>query len=116
MRRYLIVDVFTDTPLEGNQLAVFPDAEGLSPGRMQQMAREMNLSESVFVLPSEQGGDARIRIFTPTQELPFAGHPTLGCAFTLCGQRGLDAIALETGAGIIHVEFDAQAGQPGLPG
>ncbi|HEY2443539.1 MAG TPA: PhzF family phenazine biosynthesis protein [Streptosporangiaceae bacterium] len=121
MRRYVIVDVFTDTPLQGNPLAVFLDGDGLSADRMQQVAKEMNLSETVFVLPPERGGDARIRIFTPTQELPFAGHPTLGSAFTLCGQRGLDSIALETEAGVIAVEFDGQAGaggagQPGRPG
>ena len=99
MRPYVIVDVFTQTPLEGNPLAVYTDAEGLPGERMQQVAREMNLSETVFVLPAEAGGDARIRIFTPLAELPFAGHPTLGCAFVLCGQRGLGAITLETGAG-----------------
>jgi trans-2,3-dihydro-3-hydroxyanthranilate isomerase len=111
MRRYVIVDVFTDTALEGNPLAVFTGGDGLSPGRMQQVAREMNLSETVFVLPPEQGGDAQIRIFTPVTELPFAGHPTLGSAFALCQQRGLDTIALETGAGVIRVEFG-----PGLQG
>jgi trans-2,3-dihydro-3-hydroxyanthranilate isomerase len=132
MRPYLIVDVFTQTPLEGNPLAVFTDAEGLPAERMQQLAREMNLSETVFVLPAENGGDARIRIFTPRAELPFAGHPTLGSAFVLCGQRGLGEITLETGAGPIQVTFaEAAAGDapatdadgqailphpPGLPG
>jgi trans-2,3-dihydro-3-hydroxyanthranilate isomerase len=127
MRPYVIVDVFTDTPLEGNPLAVFTDADALPPDRMQQVAREMNLSETVFVLPPEAGGDARIRIFTPVAELPFAGHPTLGSAFVLCGQRGLDAIGLETGAGVIRVEFAGRDGlappppagpppAPGLPG
>ncbi len=121
MRPYVIVDVFTSTPLEGNPLAVLTDAEGLAADRMQQVAREMNLSETVFVLPPEEGGDARIRIFTPSTELPFAGHPTLGTAFVLCGQRGLDVIGLETGAGVIRVEFAARDGQgppesPGLAG
>ena len=111
MRPYVIVDVFTGTPLEGNPLAVFTEADGLPPDRMQRVAREMNLSETVFVLPPASGGDARIRIFTPATELPFAGHPTLGTAFVLCGQRGLDAIELETGAGVIRVEF---AGRNGL--
>jgi trans-2,3-dihydro-3-hydroxyanthranilate isomerase len=110
MRSYVIVDVFTGTPLEGNPLAVFTEADGLAPERMQQVAREMNLSETVFVLPPAAGGDARIRIFTPAIELPFAGHPTLGTAFVLCGQRGLDAIGLETGAGLIRVEFAARDG------
>lgn len=116
---YLIVDVFTGTPLEGNPLAVFTEADGLPPDRMQRVAREMNLSETVFVLPPAAGGDARIRIFTPAIELPFAGHPTLGTAFVLCGQRGLDEIELETGAGVIRVEFAGRDGQapqpPGLP-
>src|SRR5487761_1857458 len=121
MWSYVIADVFTDTPLEGNPLAVFTDANGLAADRMQRVAREMNLSETVFVLPPEAGGDARIRIFTPGTELPFAGHPTLGSAFVLCGQRGLDAIDLETGAGVVRVEFAARngldaPGEPGLPG
>jgi trans-2,3-dihydro-3-hydroxyanthranilate isomerase len=115
MHPYVIVDVFTDTPLEGNPLAVFTAGEGIAPERMQRVAREMNLSETVFVLPPEEGGDARIRIFTPAVELPFAGHPTLGSAFVLCGQRGLGAIELETGAGVVRVEFAAVNG-PGLPG
>jgi trans-2,3-dihydro-3-hydroxyanthranilate isomerase len=109
---YVIVDVFTDTPLEGNPLAVFTAADGIAPDRMQRVAREMNLSETVFVLAPEVGGDARIRIFTPSTELPFAGHPTLGSAFVLCGQRGLDAIELETGAGVIRVEFAKNAPAP----
>ncbi|HEY2488964.1 MAG TPA: PhzF family phenazine biosynthesis protein [Streptosporangiaceae bacterium] len=120
MQPYVIVDVFTGTPLEGNPLAVFTEADGLPPDRMQKVAREMNLSETVFVLSPAAGGDARIRIFTPATELPFAGHPTLGTAFVLCGQRGLDAIELETGAGVIRVEFARRNGldspQPsGLP-
>jgi trans-2,3-dihydro-3-hydroxyanthranilate isomerase len=115
MHSYVIVDVFTGTPLEGNPLAVFTEADGLPPDRMQRVTREMNLSETVFVLPPAAGGDARIRIFTPATELPFAGHPTLGTAFVLCGQRGLDAIRLETGAGVIRVEFagrDSLASSP----
>jgi trans-2,3-dihydro-3-hydroxyanthranilate isomerase len=127
MQPYVIVDVFTGTPLEGNPLAVFTEADGLPPDRMQKVAREMNLSETVFVLSPAAGGDARIRIFTPATELPFAGHPTLGTAFVLCGQRGLDAIELETGAGVIRVEFAGRTGLdppqppdlppgPGLPG
>ena len=120
MQPYVIVDVFTGTPLEGNPLAVFTEADGLPPDRMQKVAREMNLSETVFVLSPAAGGDARIRIFTPATELPFAGHPTLGTAFVLCGQRGLDAIELETGAGVIRVEFAGRNGldspqPPGLP-
>lgn len=118
MPDYMIVDVFTGAPLEGNPLAVFTDARDVADDRMQRIAREMNLSETVFVLPPEQGGGARIRIFTPVEELPFAGHPVLGSAYVLCGQRGLDTIALETGAGIIQVDFAAKNGQPppGRPG
>jgi trans-2,3-dihydro-3-hydroxyanthranilate isomerase len=127
MQTYVIVDVFTGTPLEGNPLAVFTEGDGLPPDRMQKVAREMNLSETVFVLSPAAGGDARIRIFTPSTELPFAGHPTLGTAFVLCGQRGLDAIELETGVGVIRVEFAGRNGLdspqppdlppgPGLPG
>jgi trans-2,3-dihydro-3-hydroxyanthranilate isomerase len=77
--RYVVVDVFTDTPLAGNQLAVFTDAREIPEDVMQPLAREMNFSETVFVLLSEEA-DARIRIFTPTTELRFAGHPTLGSA------------------------------------
>ena len=118
MQRYLILDVFTEIPLEGNPLAVFPEADGIPVDRMQRVAAEMNLSETVFVLPPAQGGDARIRIFTPATELPFAGHPTLGAAFALCERRGLGAIGLETGAGLIRVEFEGAGGPagPGLPG
>jgi trans-2,3-dihydro-3-hydroxyanthranilate isomerase len=86
--RYHQVDVFTDTPLQGNPLAVFPDAQGLSDAEMQAIAREMNLSETSFVLPATaegraQGADYRLRIFTPGTELPFAGHPSIGTAWVL---------------------------------
>ena len=81
---YLQYDVFTADPLAGNQLAVFLDARGLEPGRMQAIAREMKFSESTFVLPAEAAGtDVRVRIFTPGAELPMAGHPTIGTAFAL---------------------------------
>ncbi len=93
--RYVVADVFTDTPLAGNALAVFTDGRGLGEDEMQRLARETNLSESVFVLPPEAGGDARIRIFTPSVELPFAGHPTLGSAFVLAGPLQLPEIRLE---------------------
>jgi trans-2,3-dihydro-3-hydroxyanthranilate isomerase len=78
---------------------------------MQQIAREMNLSETVFVLPAEDGGDARIRIFTPASELPFAGHPTLGSALVLAESRGGDLIRLETGAGMVPVEIQREDGR-----
>jgi trans-2,3-dihydro-3-hydroxyanthranilate isomerase len=106
MPQYKIVDVFTDTPLEGNPLAVFTDGRGIPGERMQRIAREMNLSETVFVLPAEGDGDARIRIFTPAVELPFAGHPTLGTAFVLGESTGLAALRLETPARVVRIEFD----------
>jgi len=111
MYPYVIVDVFTDTPLEGNPLAVFTDARDVPSERMQQIAREMNLSETVFVLPAEDDADARIRIFTPSSELPFAGHPTLGAALVLGEPTRKDTIRLETGAGVIPVELEREDGQ-----
>ncbi len=101
--RYVLVDVFTDAPLEGNQLAVFTDATELSAREMQPLARELNLSETVFVLAPEQDGDARIRIFTPAAELPFAGHPVLGTAIVMGAERRCNAVSLETGAGLVRV-------------
>jgi trans-2,3-dihydro-3-hydroxyanthranilate isomerase len=81
---YLHYDVFTGSPLLGNQLAVFTDARGLDTGAMQRLAREMNFSESTFILPAEQSGtDIRLRIFTPMNEMPIAGHPTIGSTFAL---------------------------------
>jgi trans-2,3-dihydro-3-hydroxyanthranilate isomerase len=106
--RYVVVDVFTDTPLAGNQLAVFTDARGLSDEEMQKLAREMNFSESTFVLPAEGEGHARMRIFTPTAELPFAGHPTLGTAFVLAGPMQLPEIRLETKAGVVPVSLERE--------
>jgi trans-2,3-dihydro-3-hydroxyanthranilate isomerase len=105
MYPYVIVDVFTDTPLEGNPAAVVTDARGIPAERMQRIAREFNLSETVFVLPAEDGGDARVRIFTPWVELPFAGHPVLGTAVVLGEEKGAQPIRLETGAGVVPVEL-----------
>jgi len=104
--RYVVADVFTDTPLAGNPVAVFTDARGLETDEMQRLARELNLSESVFVFPAEQGGHARIRIFTPGIEMQFAGHPTLGTAFVLAAPMQLPEIRLETGAGIVPVALE----------
>ena len=104
MYRYVLADVFTGTPLEGNPVAVFTDAQGIEP-RMQQIAREFNLSETVFVLPAGGRGDARIRIFTPAAELPFAGHPVLGTAVVLSEETATGTIRLETGAGVIRVDL-----------
>jgi trans-2,3-dihydro-3-hydroxyanthranilate isomerase len=101
--RYVLLDVFSDAPLQGNQLAVFTAANALAPGTMQPLARELNLSETVFVLAAEQGGDARVRIFTPTAELAFAGHPVLGTAVAVGFERGLQRVTLETGAGAVAV-------------
>jgi trans-2,3-dihydro-3-hydroxyanthranilate isomerase len=104
--RYVVADVFTDTPLQGNQLAVFTDARELPDGSLQRLARELNLSETVFVYPPEAGGHVRIRIFTPSAELPFAGHPVLGTAFVLAAPLQLGEIRLETGVGIVPVTLE----------
>lgn len=106
--RYVTCDVFTDTPLAGNQLAVFTDARRVDNELMQKLAREMNYSETVFVLPAEAGGHARIRIFTPTTEVPFAGHPTLGSAFVLAAPLQLQEIRLETGNGVVPVKLERE--------
>jgi trans-2,3-dihydro-3-hydroxyanthranilate isomerase len=108
---YTIVDVFTDSPLTGNALAVFSDGTQVPPEKMQRLARELNLSETVFVLPPERGGSARVRIFTPAVELPFAGHPILGAAVVLGERRGVSSIELETGLGPVAVELDRRGGQ-----
>ena len=87
--RFVQVDVFTNRPFGGNQLAVFPEAEGIADTEMQAIAREMNFSETTFVLPpTDPDHDARVRIFTPGQELPMAGHPTVGTGFVLGAERG----------------------------
>jgi trans-2,3-dihydro-3-hydroxyanthranilate isomerase len=104
--RYVIADVFTDTPLAGNGVAVFTDAREIPEQQLQPLARELNLSETVFVLPAEGDGHARIRIFTPTAELPFAGHPTLGTAFVLAAPLQLQEIRLETGVGVVPVRLE----------
>ena len=105
--RYVLVDVFTDVALAGNQLAVFTDARDLTSEDMQALAKETNLSETVFVLPpNAPDADVRIRIFTPGVELPFAGHPTLGTAFVLGGPLSKIVIRLETGAGVVPVELE----------
>jgi trans-2,3-dihydro-3-hydroxyanthranilate isomerase len=106
--RYVVADVFTDTPLTGNQLAVFTDGREVDDDTMQKLARETNFSETVFVLPPEAGGHARIRIFTPVMELPFAGHPVLGSAFVLGAPLQLGEIRLETGSGIVPVTLERE--------
>jgi trans-2,3-dihydro-3-hydroxyanthranilate isomerase len=106
--RYVVADVFTDTPLEGNQLAVFTDARELPEARLQPLARELNLSETVYVYPAESDGHAKVRIFTPATEVPFAGHPTLGTAFILAGPLQVVEIRLETGVGVIPVRLERE--------
>lgn len=108
---YMLLDVFAAAPLEGNQLAVFADGRGLDTSTMQAVARELNLSETVFVLPGESGGDARVRIFTPAAEMPFAGHPVLGSAVVLAAALGRDSVVLETGAGPVNVTLAPGAGR-----
>jgi trans-2,3-dihydro-3-hydroxyanthranilate isomerase len=103
-------DVFTSRPLEGNSLAVFSDARGLTDAEMQAVAKEMNLSETTFILPRavdiERERGVRVRIFTVQEELPFAGHPTLGTAFALRGESGAEEIALELNVGRVPVRFE----------
>ena len=109
--RYVVVDVFTETPLQGNQLAVFTDARGVDGELMQRLARELNYSETTFVLPAEEDGHARVRIFTPTVELPFAGHPVLGTAWVLAAPLQLDEIRLEIPSGLVPVRLEREEGR-----
>jgi len=102
---YTLLDVFTTKPLEGNQLAIFTDGRVLTTEEMQRVARELNLSETVFLLAPDAGGDVRIRIFTPRTELPFAGHPVLGAAFVVGEAIGTEIVQLETGLGGIRVDL-----------
>jgi trans-2,3-dihydro-3-hydroxyanthranilate isomerase len=104
--RYVVADVFTDVPLAGNPVAVFTDAREIPEERLQRLARELNLSETVFVYTPDGDANVRIRIFTPTLELPFAGHPVLGTAFVLAGPLQLDEIRLETGSGIVPIRLE----------
>jgi len=115
-------DVFSSRPLEGNSLAVFFDGRGLSDAEMQSIAKEMNLSETTFILPGDAaGGDTemerergvRVRIFTVQEELPFAGHPTLGTAFALRGQTGAREVKLNLNVGTVPVRFDDGAKDDG---
>ncbi|MGD0212913.1 MAG: PhzF family phenazine biosynthesis protein [Terriglobales bacterium] len=109
------VDVFTERALTGNSLAVFLDGSGLRTEQMQALAREMNLSETTFILPADAGGQkdrgVPVRIFTVQEELPFAGHPTLGTAFVLRGQ-GASEVRLALKVGTVPVGFTEEAGQP----
>jgi trans-2,3-dihydro-3-hydroxyanthranilate isomerase len=118
---FVQVDVFTSVPLEGNQLAVFADGSGLSDHEMQALAKETNLSETTFILPrdaaTERERGVRVRIFTTSEELPFAGHPTLGTAMVLRndplrGKGAAEEIALELNIGRIPVRFSTRDGLP----
>ena len=108
---YVLLDVFTDSPLEGNQLAVFTDARALGGEDMQRLARELRLSETVFALPAQADGDIAIRIFTPQCELPFAGHPVLGTAVLLGNALVRDQVRLETGVGSVEVRLRREEGR-----
>ena len=120
--RFVQLDVFTDQVFTGNPLAVFPEAEGLTDERMQQIAREMNLSETVFVLPSDKAGALRrLRIFTPFSELPFAGHPIAGTWSCLAREgvvpppengNGWSHIKHEVGIGVLPVDIEFKDGEP----
>ena len=114
---YFICDVFTDQRFGGNQLAVLPDAQKLSDWQMRQIAREFNFSETAFVLPAEVGHTRKVRIFTPTTEIPFAGHPNIGTAFVLAetgalGKEIPDTILFEERAGLVSIEIQASLGSP----
>ncbi len=109
--RYLHLDVFTDTPFSGNQLAVFPDATGLEAELMQRIALEMAFSETTFVFPAEASGtDVKVRIFTPHTELPMAGHPTIGTTFALAHERRIapenPVVTLGLGIGPVPVQLE----------
>jgi trans-2,3-dihydro-3-hydroxyanthranilate isomerase len=115
-RKYSMVtlDVFSARPLEGNPLAVFTDGRGLSDGEMQAIAKETNLSETTFILPRDAATEAergvRVRIFTVQEELPFAGHPTLGTAFVLRGASGAQQVKLDLNVGPLPVTFEDRDG------
>jgi trans-2,3-dihydro-3-hydroxyanthranilate isomerase len=113
--RYYTCDVFTETRFGGNPLAVLPAAAGLSAETMQKIAREFNFSETTFVLPAEQGHTRRVRIFTATQEVPFAGHPNIGAAFTLATIGEIDTntmVTFEEEAGIVSIVIRHDTDRP----
>jgi trans-2,3-dihydro-3-hydroxyanthranilate isomerase len=110
MHPYVVLDVFTDVPLQGNQLAVFTEGDEVPERLMQRAARELNLSETVFVLAADGDADRRIRIFTPTAEMPFAGHPTLGSAFVVGEELDVAEVRLATGSGVVPVALRWEEG------
>jgi len=114
--RYYICDVFTETRFGGNPLAVLPNADGLSAQQMQSIAREFNFSESTFVFPPQAGQTRRVRIFTPTREIPFAGHPNVGTAFVLAaigefGEIRSQTVTFEEDAGLVPISIHADNGR-----
>jgi trans-2,3-dihydro-3-hydroxyanthranilate isomerase len=116
--RFFQVDVFTDRPFGGNPLAVFPEAQGLTVEEMQRLAREMNLSETTFVLPSQaEGADFKVRIFTPAAELPFAGHPVVGTHWVLAHLGWVDLVepltrvSFELGVGVLPADLHVASGR-----
>jgi trans-2,3-dihydro-3-hydroxyanthranilate isomerase len=113
-RRYVTIDVFTDRAFGGNPLAVVLDAQGLSTAQMQSLAREFNYSETTFVLPSaDPANTANVRIFTPTFEMPFAGHPNVGTALVLARRTpGLSRVLFEESAGLVPLDITLAEGQP----
>ena len=114
--RFIICDVFSSQRFGGNQLAVLPDATGLTDVQMQQVAREFNFSETTFVFPAESGHDRKVRIFTPAREVPFAGHPNIGTAFALArsGEFGEFEdrlqVVFEEAAGLVRVSIERRGG------
>lgn len=111
--RYVTLDVFTDTPFGGNQLAVFPNASGIPEARLLDIAREFNYSETTFCYPPvDPSHAARVRIFTPGGEVPFAGHPTIGTAIALHAAAPRDTLVLEEGVGPVPVRVTTGAGAP----
>ncbi len=115
--RFYTCDVFTETRFGGNPLAVLPEADGLSEAQMQQIAREFNFSETTFVLPAEAGHTRRVRIFTPVDEMPFAGHPNVGTAFVLARMGAFGrlesstTITFEEKAGLVPITIQAADGE-----
>ena len=115
---FILIDVFTSQPFGGNQLAVFTDAAALSASEMQELAHEMNFSESTFVMPPDSSGARRVRIFTPKREMPMAGHPTVGTTWVLAtrGEIALDSASvdatLQLGIGPVTVTIESTGGKP----
>ena len=112
--QYYLLDVFTSTPLSGNQLAVFPDASDIDPALFQSIAKEFNLSETVFLFPSKSGENPSMRIFTPGKELPTAGHPTIGTAYILAKESHQTSMVLKQKIGDIPVSITYEADEPDL--